>query len=407
MSVDFDPVKVGPKRRRVDPLVVGVIAVVIALAVAVVKPWDSGGAAGAPAPSIAAMVPSSPASSALPSRAAAPSPTAQAALPVAARPPTWAELAPVVSAHDAWGVRGILVGRRATVGSVAAPRYVERWSRTTPDPDGVDTAYIAHGDQSIVALGFTFPPDLAPQDARIWRRHTNDELEWIDARPLEGGPADGAFLFLRFGSARAGFQPWAAGHYRIDVLAGDGVHRIAVQITGRFGSVPPPDDWPATEASLIGPQASDPSAVRVGPFATVGGVGVPLAARTGPLLGEAEAWLDVIGETAGPQRPVVSTAYLPRATGLGVMLTPHAGIRLAFVRRLAPDARFVVQPMDGGISERQGGTPYVIFAPRGGGAWAPGVYAITVRWTDAAGLHVDTWHVELRPGPVQGPLLAR
>jgi hypothetical protein len=85
------------------------------------------------------------------------------------------------------------------------------------------------------------------------------------------------------------------------------------------------------------------------------------------------------------------------------MLTSHASVRLAIVRRLAPDANFLAQPMMGGISESQGRTPYLVFAPRGGGAWPPGVYAITVRWTDAGGLHVETWHVELTPGPLLTP----
>ena len=95
---------------------------------------------------------------------------------------------------------------------------------------------------------------------------------------------------------------------------------------------------------------------------------------------------------------MVATASLLRATGLGVMLTNHASIQLADVRRIAPDARFQAGPMVGGISNTQGGTPWVAFAPRAGGAWPPGVYAITVQWTDSTGRHDKTWHVELRPG---------
>ena len=30
----------------------------------------------------------------------------------------------------------------------------------------------------------------------------------------------------------------------------------------------------------------------------------------------------------------------------------------------------------------------------------PGVYALSIDWTDALGSHAGTWHVELRPGPV-------
>ncbi|MEO8438100.1 MAG: hypothetical protein ABI562_06535, partial [Chloroflexota bacterium] len=79
----------------------------------------------------------------------------------------------------------------------------------------------------------------------------------------------------------------------------------------------------------------------------------------------------------------------------------------ATVQRVSPDTLFRTQPMLGGISQSQGRTPYVTFAPQGGGAWPPGVYAITVRWTDAGGAHADTWHVELRPGPVWASLALR
>jgi len=58
-----------------------------------------------------------------------------------------------------------------------------------------------------------------------------------------------------------------------------------------------------------------------------------------------------------------------------------------------------VPPVHGGISESEGRTPYVVFEGPGGGALAPGVYALSVSWTDPDGLHAGTWQVELRPGP--------
>jgi hypothetical protein len=313
--------------------------------------------------------------------------------------PTWDEVSPVIEAHDAWGVRAILVARRPNVGTPASPRFVERWARTTPNSSTVEIARVERNDQAIVALGITFPSDIEPLDMRIWRLHANDETEWIDARPLDLGERDGSFTFVR--SDPAGGSPsWVAGHYRVDLLAADQLYSIAVQIPGRFGSVPAPDDAPPTdEANLVGPDVSDPSGVRAGPFATVDGVGVPLVAQPNALMSDEEAWRTVIAGAGGLGRTAVATTYLPRATGLGVMLTNHAGVRLAIVRRLAPDARFLVAPMLGGISEVQGRTPWIAFAPRRGGAWPPGVYAITVRWTDPAGLHDETWHVELRPGP--------
>lgn len=402
MSVDFDPVKLGPRPRRVDPVRALVLTVVIGLAIAIVKPWAPNATPDAPGPSLAIAPPSME-----PSGSPTPAPTARvsrAAVSTGVPAPTWAEVAPAIKAHDQWGVRAILVARRPNVGLPASPRFQERWSRTKPDLAGVDTAYVARDEQSIVALGITFPPDIAPLDVRIWRLHANDRLEWIDARPLESGDAVGAFTFARVGASGTATQAWPGGHYRIDILAEDTVHRIALQIPGRFGSVPAPDEWPQAEANLVGPEATDPSPVRVGLFATVDGVGVPLAARTSPLMTEEEAWQRVHSEEiAGLGDSVVASAYLPRATGLGVMLTSHAGVRLAIVRRIAPDPRFFATPMLGGISESQGRTPWVAFAPRAGGVWPPGVYAITVRWTDPAGLHAETWHVELRPGPREEP----
>ena len=67
--------------------------------------------------------------------------------------------------------------------------------------------------------------------------------------------------------------------------------------------------------------------------------------------------------------------------------------------RLAPSPLAPVPPARGGLSESQGRTPYVVFAAPDGEALAAGVYALSVSWTDDAGLHATTWHVELLPGP--------
>ena len=395
VSVDFDPVKIGPRPRRFDPIRVLILTVVVGLAVAIVKPWEPNGTPAVPAPSGAQAV-----ASASPSVSPTPVPvrTVQTAVSTGLPAPTWDEVALVVQAHDTLGVRAIVVARRQNLGSGADPRFQELWSRAIRAPDGVDTAYVAHDEKPIVALGITFPPDAAPLDVRIWRLHADGELEWIDARALEPGDPVGAFTFAH-GGASGSSRAWPSGQYRIDILAGDAIHRVALQIPGRFGNVPAPDEWPHTEANLVGPDESDPSAVRVGPFATVDGFAVPLTTRTGPLMTEEEEWRHFhAAALAGLGASGVASAYLPRATGLGVMLTSHAGVRLAIVRRIAPDGRFSAAPMLGGISESQGRTPWVAFAPHGGGVWPPGVYAITVRWTDPAGLHVETWHVELRPG---------
>ena len=396
MSFDFEPVTVAPRRRRLDPVLLVIVGILAGLAIAIVKPWASGPSPETPVPPVAVVL----ASSGSPTEPPTSTPTATVAAPAVTTglpAATWAEVAPVIKTHDQWGVRAILVARRPSVGSPASPRFLERWTTTTPNSSTIEIAQVARDDQSVVGLGVTFPSKIEPLDMRIWRLHTNDQAEWIDARPLQPADRDGSFTFVRSdptGSARS----WEAGHYRVDLLAADQLYSIAVQIPGRFGSVPSPDDWPITDARLVGPADSDPSGVQNGPFATVDGTAISLGAQPSELMSDEQSWRTLIGEAGGQGPTTVAAAYVPRATGLGVMLTNHATVQTAMVRRIAPDARFLTAPVLGGISELRGRTPWVAFAPRDGGALPPGVYALTVRWTDPAGFHDETWHVELRPG---------
>jgi hypothetical protein len=405
VSVDFDPVKIGPRPRRIDPVRAVILVVVVGLAVAIVKPWSIGEPPDTPPPSLAAAVPSI--SPGLPSTSL---PTARTIRPVVATgvpAARWDEVELVIEARDDWGVRAILLARRQNLGSGPDPRFKELWSRTSPDSSNAEIARVARNDEEIVALGITFPSDVEPLDMRIWRLHANEQVEWIDARPLAPADRDGSFTFVRSDPTR-GALAWAAGHYRVDLLAADQLYSIAVEIPDRSGTVPGPEEWPpATDADLIGPGLSDPSGVRAGPFATVDGRGVAVGTQPAELMSSEEAWRSVIAGSGGPGEPSVATAYLPRATGLGVMLTNHAVVRQAILRRITPDARFFASPMTGGISAMQGRTPWIAFAQRGGGAWLPGVYAITVAWTDPTGQHAETWHVELRPGPGREAVLAQ
>lgn len=401
MSVEFEPVRLGPRRRRVDPVVVGIVVLVVALAAAVVKPWESGGPEAGGGSSFAAVAATPPTSGGsftpIPSVRSRPVPVAT---PPAQPPPTWADFGPIAS-HDALGVMAILVGQGAFLGQPSPPRYAERWGQWTPGAADGEIAVVQSDDQAIVALGVTVPTGQVPQDLRIWHARGDGELEWVDAHAILGGPKDGALLFARPGVGGSAFTSWAAGRYRVDLLVDGAVERIAIVIPDRFGNDPlPRDPSQATLAGLIKPTASDPSSVPFGLFATVDGTGVPLSAAAGGSLGEAAAWLDVL---SGPRRSspfVVSEAYLPRATGLGVMLTSHAAISAATVQRLAPDAGLPAQEMLGGVSYLHGGTPWVVFAGPSGGVWPAGVYALTVSWSDTRGAHTNTWHVELRPGPL-------
>lgn len=397
MSVDFDPVPLRQRRRRVDPVLIGVVVVAVALTAAVIKPWESVNST-APAPSSAAPI--AVVHGVADASAGPPATSRPSVGPVvpAESPPTWADVRPFVTGRDAWGVDAILLDRAAATGGSGADTYLELWSDLTRTAAAQYTAYIPREDQAVVALGVTFPFDEVPQDARIWRVHASDQLEWVDARPVVGGLAGGSLVFERPGVGGSAYAAWPAGEYRIDVLVGDFIGRIDVQVPVRLGTVPAPDAWPASQTALVAAKTVDPSVTGQGPFAVVDGVSVGLAARLGAPLDEQTEWHDSVAPDAQTAR-TVAVAHLPRATGLGVMFTEHAVVASVTMRRLAPDDRIDAAPAFGGVSSLHGRTPYVVFVPTGGGAWSPGVYAITADWTDPAGAHSGTWQVELRPGP--------
>ena len=140
--------------------------------------------------------------------------------------------------------------------------------------------------------------------------------------------------------------------------------------------------------------------MRFGLFATVDGLGVALDVADSRPLDEADAWVATLLPRGGRAARTVATVFQPRATGLGVMLTQHASVRLAVLRRLAPSPLVPVPPTISGISGPVGETPYVVFAAPDGEALLPGAYAISVGWYEGGKDHAATWHVELRPGPI-------
>ena len=187
-SAEFKPIKLGPRRRRIDPVAVGLVAVVAALGLAVVKPWGGG------APGIAAVPSSAP-------------PHASAEPPVistrgALVPPTWSDVLPVISRRTEWGIRTIVIGAAtapssgtpssATPSLTGSKRYSERW--VAADLNGLDhgNAVLNGGDGAIVALGVTFPLNETPLAVRIWLDRAGGEIEWMDAQPIDTVPARGA-----------------------------------------------------------------------------------------------------------------------------------------------------------------------------------------------------------------------
>ncbi len=389
MSADFEPVKLGPRRRRLDPVAVGVAVVAVALIVAVVKPWgDVGpGPAGGPSPAPASASPKPPAIS----------------IPGDLVPPTWADVRSVISRRSEWGIRTIVMGPQPEAPPGTTARYSERWVAADANPlDGFPgrIAVVDERDGSIVALGVTFPPEQAPLALRIWRVRAVAEPEWIDTRPVDVVPARGAYLLLRRSGAEAAVHSWAPGRYRIDLLAGGEIRRVELLIRDASGDLPDPKPWPGAGRPTTALDGAWFEGLPVGLFAQVGPAVVPLASSAGPALDEAGAWLDLDPGGTGPEPgSFVARSWQPRATRLGVVLPPASTVRSAVLRRLAPfdDTTRIVGETTTGSGESRS---YVAFAPATGATWRPGVYAITVVWEDGDGAHDRTWHVELRPGPV-------
>ena len=323
--------------------------------------------------------------------------------------PTWTEIAPVVGGHDEWGTLA-LVGRasRFTASGAAPIDYASRWEAGPPGAGRGSVALLKPDDLTVVALGLTFPFGQAPDDVRIWQRRAHDELEWVDA-PVSGGPSlGGPQLYLRPGPSESSVEPWQPGRYRIDVLRRGQVDRLEVAITDTFGDVPDPVDRPVTESRLVPPAASDPSTVRFGLFATVDGLGVSLHVADSRPLDEADAWVATLGPRAGSAARTVTSVFLPRATGLGVMLTTarvgparasFAGSRQARSCPSRPPSVVSRVPR----ARRPTSCSPLPTARRS----PPGAYAISVGWYEGGSEHAGTWHVELRPGPVRDrPLTA-
>lgn len=392
---EFEPVRIGPRRRRVDPVALGVVLILAALALAVIKPW------GGEETQLAAVPSASPATS-----PASPQPSIDTR--GALVPPLWEDVRSVVERRDEWGIRTIVLGatpdpetappETPTLDGTSAPsRYAERWF--SPVEDG-GTTIVDEAEGSIIALGVTFPQNETPLDVRIWLDHGNDEFEWMDVHPINDVPARGAYLYLRRGVAGAAVRAWPPGRYRADILVGDGIRRMDVVILDHDGRLPAPDPSPPLAPRLEPFDGSRLAGLPPGPFLQADGAIVALDAAGGPPLDDTGAWLDV-DASGGDRSPTsfVARTYQPGTTHLGVALPAYSTVRTASVRRLAPLG-------DASPRDRQNAIgslapiSFVAFSPRVGETWRPGVYAMSVAWDDGDGPHDRTWHVELRPGPL-------
>jgi hypothetical protein len=402
VSVEFEPIRLGHRRRRLDPAVVGVVAVAIALGAAVFKPWGNEPPAAPDASAGMSTEPSAAdASAAVPSPSAAPS----IALPRVIRANrtstlAWPQVEPILHWHDAWGIRAIVVQPLADTPVSDRHRFIERWYPLAEDGAAPPTR-VDSNDRAISALGLTFPPAHTPLDVRFWRE-TNEGLDWVDTQAIDPVPSGGAYLYVRPGVVSDLQRPWEPGTYRIDVLVDGSVRRFGMVIPDRFANVPRPAERPSLRdvGPSVDPGSSLLSDLPVGLFATNNGRAVPLAAMDGGPLDEAGAWINVDPGTGRRPRSFVASTYLPRATGLGVALPAGAVVTSASIERLAPEPLPIVpkQVVPGDLSDATGSL--VLFAAPDR-AWTPGLYRLSIAWTDHEGGHENSWHAELRPGPLR------
>lgn len=408
-SASFEPERLRPARRRLDPAVLGAGIVVIAIGVAVLKPWAAPveqaarplGTSGAAA-SVALAPSSTPSLDPDPVASGAAGAAGAAAVePERRRPPiTWAEAAPVLHGHDAWGVRVVVRDPEpdaASDPSTEAPGggLVERWAAPdTPSP-GDDVAVLPTGGRQVLAVGVTFPADQLPLDARIWRARGDDRgWEWLDARPLDLTPSLGAMLFAPPRTVDGYLPAWPSGRYRIDLLVGGSVRSIHADLPPGVAARPPViDALRSGTEPLVSAFASVTSGIDGGLFATVDGRGVPIAGAGVVVSDPGAAWIHG-----------VPSVFEPRATGLGVMFPVGSSSPNATLRRLVPDGNFEEPRRAPGIRfDDAGRWPYMLFRAPGGGAWPAGVYGVDARWSDASGTHRATYAVELRPGRQSAP----
>lgn len=398
LAASFETQPLVPRRRRFDP-VVGVVAVIVlGIGLAVVKPWEADPSAG-PEGSAATVAPAS----------ASPSdpPAATPDDGVASRPVVpsvaWRQVAPIVEARDAWGVRAIVRDPTGTsAGDVASAGggLTERWAAVTPTEAeaGADArpVVLETPDQGVLALGITFPADQLPLDIRVWLAAEDDTWAWVGASPLDPAPAFGGYLLGSPTVRGVPLETWPPGRYRIDVLSGTGIRHLHLALPDRFEVVPAPDGPAAlTDPSLRAPFAPRfPDQMAPGPFLVAGGDVLPV-----PVEGEAE-----VRDPMSLWRDGIFGTHAPDATGMGLLFPSGSTEATATLHLVAP----VDRPAEGrralGMRIGEERSPFVVFRAPNGAAWAPGAYRIDARWTGADGTPASAhYHVDLLPAPDMVP----
>ena len=385
VSVEFDPDRLDRGRRRFEPAVIGAVVVAIAIVAAIAKPWDAAPTTPQPAASQAAV--------AATERSPSPTPTPRAD---DGRPglDRGHERRHARTTHGA-SPRSSATGRIAAGRRRDAPRYTELWTPTSTDRERRGHRR-RHPRRRRCRGSRHHRPGRGAATGRAVLAAPPEQRARVDQRREDRQPGgDRAPLLVRMplldGVASV---PWEAGQYRVDVLTGDGIHRISVVIeTAVRGRVRPrrlarqsrptpsrrprairrPSDRPVRDrrwqrgvrsrrASRSRSARSRPGATSPAP-ATDRGRDLP-AARD-----RARGDADVARRGPGGDDPT-SRAREPLSD--------------------PPEA-------SGGISEARVGRR-TSSSPRRTAASGRRRLRRHRRLDDAAGAHHGTWHVELRPG---------
>lgn len=374
-SVDFEAVVVPDRRRRrLDPLVVGPILVVIAVLVGVAWPDSSRRDEPTPRPSPATRPTTSPPAPSDGALAIDPQGTARAE-----------SMALRLTNLGAWGIRTYALVDGA----------IERQWQPVDPGEGAVAPLVVVDSPSIVLIEVTSPPDLAPLDVRVWARGYVGHWDWLHTGwPAAGQPAGRVLMRPPIVDGRW-LPAWPAGRYRVDLLLGERVARIDLTIDRDAPTL----DAPITEWS-VPPERGEPGwAVDppAGPFAIAGDTGQPLPAAPSGALGIAEAWM--APDTA------VAREWIPGATGLGVILPDAARDPHVELRRLVPEEVFAPPRPESWALDGAADAPAVAvrFDTRPRDRFDPGTYAIDATWSGPSGPDGATWTIELLPAPATSP----
>ncbi len=239
-SAAFELTALAPRGRRPDSAWVLGGILLVALGLAVAKPWDAG--AERPDPAIVG--------SPLPTQALADrgTPTASAAALVQdatiATPITWARAASAVRPHDRWGVRVVVPATPTADLDDHALAVVERWSAAAEamwrDGDEPRDPLILGSEQRVLALAVTNPSNDLLLYAQVWRAVAADTWVALEPMPLEPRPMTGVFLLGP--PIVDSVQPpsWPTGLYRLELRTTTGIQYLDLALPGRWERVPVP-----------------------------------------------------------------------------------------------------------------------------------------------------------------------